>query len=748
LAVLVSVCACSLPKFMTSDADQAEGGGYPPNVGDDGPSAVALPPPSRAHEVDGGQRLLNLVPAPTWECGRRTARIWEAGYALSPATENWARHVREADRARAALAVGFVGATSAGKSWLVSKLQSDGAAQPARFEESFAGGVDLQSMTSDINLYMDPVDHLYYVDFEGTFGTLPLQYYAADVAKVVQRCADVMSWESKRRQALKESFQPAVAYLMCDVVVFLTREKLVCRRALEECEQFARAANVRVTNALPPALIIVQNCCRPSEGIFDPDKCTEAFRKAHFSGGRWNYDDPLQENLPSSSRAAAQWAEYFRSIDCFCLPDEYTFCKRSGFDGEEVCQDVIMKLKAKIRERVDEGLPARSDNSISLSQFQWFSALSTLCSIINDQETVAMSAIYIHAGAVAGGVDELKSVLLQLMHPMKRQEVFDPEDFQQRLQVAIGITARFVVRHDLSEDEAVQVVKYILSLFPCGAVAPSSVERADGSKRPVVCGQNQLFHQGLHRSDVLVRTVDAGWIQHISEWLQGGVTYAWPGEFTCCESVAQASNQAVLTASLLEQVEEYKVEKCLEGLAPKVGTPWVLKAHSSFSSSGLKVVQDPGRLCIVCTDGGSETGGFWKLWSSSVNDLLPVCAHCYRIMESNALCKGGTVEPAQPNFTKEGRRCEACVPNSRVISAEDTSESCKADHRLQPCRCLVCRKCAEKVAWSERSACPLCDMRVQWLADERALIATGWRVTRASAVSRTEKCGMCGSRYK
>ena len=35
------------------------------------------------------------------------------------------------------------------------------------------------------------------------------------------------------------------------------------------------------------------------------------------------------------------------------------------------------------------------------------------------QETVAMSAIYIHAGAVAGGVDELKSVLLQLMHPMK-----------------------------------------------------------------------------------------------------------------------------------------------------------------------------------------------------------------------------------------------------------------------------------------------------------------------------------------
>ena len=31
-----------------------------------------------------------------------------------------------------------------------------------------------------------------------------------------------------------------------------------------------------------------------------------------------------------------------------------------------------------------------------------------------------MSAIYIHAGAAAGGVNELKSVLLQIMHPMKR----------------------------------------------------------------------------------------------------------------------------------------------------------------------------------------------------------------------------------------------------------------------------------------------------------------------------------------
>ena len=127
------------------------------------PLLPSSPPPLSAWQVDGGQRLLNLVPTPTWEslpqpasrlqlaadksfphipgqgavlrpwrtwlCRPRTvglamvckiaqAKIWEPGcaavnspcaafatlskqacltmrYTLSPATENWARHVRE-----------------------------------------------------------------------------------------------------------------------------------------------------------------------------------------------------------------------------------------------------------------------------------------------------------------------------------------------------------------------------------------------------------------------------------------------------------------------------------------------------------------------------------------------------------------------------------------------------------------------------------------------------------------------------
>jgi len=327
----------------------------------------------------------------------------------------------------------------------------------------------------------------------------------------------------------------------------------------------------------------------------------------------------------------------------------------------------------------------------------------------------------------------------------------DPHDFQQRLGVALGIIARFAVRHDLAEDEIHQVVKYLALLFPCGAVAPPEVERADGSKEPVPCGQIHLFHKGLHRSTALVRTVDAGWLQHLSEWLQGGITHAWPGEFCCLDSLKEASDQALLAASVLEQVEEYKVEKCLEGVSPKVGTPWVLKAHGSLSGSSLKVMQDSTRLCVVCTEAGSDGASFWKLWTSSAADFLPVCGHCYSIMESNGLCKGTTVAPvASAANIREGRRCEACSEkHGKVIVTEgqDVPENAKADHRLQPCRCLVCRKCAEHVAWKERSVCPICSMRVQWLADERALIATGWRVTRPTA-NRPDKCGICVSRTK
>eukprot|EP00930_Biecheleria_cincta_P025297 TRINITY_DN18024_c0_g1_i1.p1 TRINITY_DN18024_c0_g1~~TRINITY_DN18024_c0_g1_i1.p1 ORF type:complete len:230 (-),score=19.94 TRINITY_DN18024_c0_g1_i1:23-652(-) len=209
----------------------------------------------------------------------------------------------------------------------------------------------------------------------------------------------------------------------------------------------------------------------------------------------------------------------------------------------------------------------------------------------------------------------------------------------------------------------------------------------------------------------------------------------------------------MLAASISEQVEEYKVQKCLEGVSPKVGTPWVLKAHASFSGCGLRVMHDTSRLCVVCTTAGSESGSFWSLWTTT-SDCLPVCGHCHSIMEQHGLCKGTAMASSQDALAmQEGLRCPACGARDGTVivteGASPTDQKSSADHRLQPCRCLVCRKCAERAACSEFAVCPVCESRVQWLADERALLATGWGYVRPRhAGNRNGNCGICVNRVR
>jgi len=679
-------------------------------------------------EADASHRLLNFVPTPTWECIGSGAGSWAAGFSLSPATENWAERVRNAESDRLSQAVGVVGATSAGKSWLIGNLQSVGSARPSRLEEQF-DGVTLQSMTSDINLYIDPVDHIYYIDFEGMYGTQPLLLGATpEGAEVMKKCPSTLEWEAKRRTALKESFQPAIAYLTCNVVIFVTREKLVCRRALEECEQFAQAANGRVISALPPALILIQNCCRPSEGIFDTTQCTSAFLNTHLGND------------------FSRFQKYFRSIDCFCVPDECLTCKRTGFDGEEVCKNVLASLKRTLRVRLEEDTSFRLRRGVRLSQVQWFSVLSTLCSLVNDRETVQMASIYVHANATNDGLGELKSALMQLMtHNLHIvMNVGGAIAVRSKLEVAFGMIARFVVRRELSREETEQIIAYLLALFPCGGTVATSkvkVQRFDSSKEPVTCGQMNMFHEDLHRSGCLVRTVEAHWWQGVSEWFQGGVTHCWEGEFVCHEAFREFDDLANLSQAIHEDIEGYKLERCLEGLHTlEVGIPWVVKAHGSLSrAAGRTIRRDTTRMCVVCMAKGVPPTFFQRMFLLPEGHHLPACDRCYEIMEKHGLC-GPDLRIDNIGMELVEQRCEVCAVDlawSRVSAHRQSpggssgasggrSGQRSADHRLLPCKCVVCGVCAEK-AYTAYSTCPLCTARVRWMVDERALVMTGWR---------------------
>lgn len=677
-----------------------------------------------SNEADSRHRLLNLTPTPRWERPPPAGGPgkWGAGYALSPAVDVWTERVRCASPSKTASVVGVVGATSAGKSWLVGKLLDEVSAKPSQLEEQY-DGVTLQSMTSDINIYPDADMSTYYVDFEGTYGTQPLQLDSTGYGNVMERCADMRAWEAKRRQSLRECYQPAVAYLLCNIVIFVTREKLVCSRSIEECEHFAQAANGRVVSALPPSLILVQNCCRPSEGLFDTARCTEAFRRTH------------------SYSESSEWRSYFRTVDCFCIPDEYLVDKRSGFDGEEVCRQVIDSLKLTIRRRVQEDIAFRLQRQVYLSQVQWFSVVSALCRIVNDNDMVEMESLYMHVGATTGGLAELKSILMSLM--LTRHERDEPAMVKELIHTALSLIARFVVRRDLETTELDQVISYVRGLFPCGAVSGENVECCDGSGRQVTCGQTRMIHGEMHRSSMLVRTRDVDWLQSLSEWLRGGIIHAWHGDFTCKASFREFDDSNVLAAALEDLIEAYKLERCLEGLAQQVGSPWVLRAYASLRGSTLPLKRDTTSMCSICMAPGSGPSFFGKWWAPSDGKHMPVCEHCFGVLTKHDLC--GSVRPVD---TVMDQKCDVCSPRDPWSGLRRAGkEHRQSDHRLAPCKCSICIRCAEAAIQDEYPCCPLCAQPLRCVVDERALVKSSW----PAAVRRTgsgggRSCGTCVSR--
>lgn len=720
--------ADSVPSFPSA-ADGTDSAGDSPVGGvPDGPLAPGFSGQGlnmMSNEADSRHRLINLTPTPRWESRGGSKSSWHAGYALSPAVDVWAERVRRADPAKPARVVGVVGATSAGKSWLVGKLLDERSAKPSRLEEHF-DGVTLQSMTSDINVYTDSGEDTYYMDFEGTYGTQPLQLSTVGHGAVLERCKDMRAWETMRRQSLKECYQPAVAYLLCNIVIFVTREKLVCSRCVEECEHFAQAANGRVISALPPALILVQNCCRPSEGLFNPVQCTEAFRQTHL------YSESVE------------WHSYFRSVDCFCVPEETLYCKRTGFDGEEVCKEVMRSLKETVRKRLDEDLAFRLGHHVRLSQLQWFSVVSALCRIVNDNDTVKMTSLYMHVGATTCGLGELKSALLLLMGARGDSR----GTVKELLRGALALIARFTVRRELSAEEQRQAVLYLQGLFPCGACAPNGVECYGRPGEAVICGQMKMIHTDMHRSSELVRTRNAEWLQGLSEWLRGGVIHAWMGEYTCHPCFQEFDNTDRLCAMLQEEINGYKLERCLEGLAPDVGSPWVLKAYSSFRGSPLKLRKDISQTCVLCAAKGMDPGFFGRLWAPPEGTHLAVCEHCFGLLQKHDLC--GQIVAANPICDL---RCDACCPRDPWSGLRRSSpgENRLADHRLLPCRCSICRHCAEATVRHDFPTCPLCAQPLFSMVDERALVKSSWpaavRRQHSSAPRRGSSCGTsCGAR--
>jgi len=151
-------------------------------------------------------------------------------------------------------------------------------------------------------------------------------------------------------------------------------------------------------------------------------------------------------------------------------------------------------------------------------------------------------------------------------------------------------------------------------------------------------------------------------------------------------------------------------------------------------------------MCAICMTKGGSPGFFSRLWLPPEGGHLSLCSHCHGILEKHGLCGPLAREEAHDAC------CESCAdrdPWSGVVRPK--FEHRLADHRLQPCRCSLCRSCAETVIVQDLSSCPVCGQVVRWIVDERALATTGWtasarRSRRKHDAQRSCSIGECASR--
>jgi len=336
----------------------------------------------------------------------------------------------------------------------------------------------------------------------------------------------------------------------------------------------------------------------------------------------------------------------------------------------------------------------------------------------------------------------LKSILMSVMLARRTSE--EVSFVKELVNTALGLIARFVVRRDLVQEYLDQVIVYLRGLFPCGAVCADNVECFDGSGKQVVCGQARMIHSDMHRSAMLVRTRDSDWLQSLSEWLRGGVVHAWHGEFVCKSSFQDFDDSDVLAAALNEQIEAYKLEKCLEGLAREVGSPWVLRAYGSLRSSPLPLKRDATRMCSICMAAGKGPGLFGRWLVPSDGKHMPVCEHCFSVLHKHDLC--GAVRALD---TAVDQKCDVCSPRDPWSGIRRPGkENRYADHRLLPCKCSVCKHCVEATVLDEYPCCPLCAQPLHTIIDERALVKSTWPAAsrREGGANDRSSCVTCVTR--
>jgi len=243
--------------------------------------------------------------------------------------------------------VTFVGATHVGKSTMIRQLVSTGNCVPA-----VAAINNYFPTTGNVHLYSSDMHFLNeanapglinLIDLEGSNSPSIPQYVLNSLTSQLKKLVTEQSLIERRRKQVNQNL-PRFAYVMSDVVVYISEGSWANTEYRDNVVAFANAAVENVASAIRPCLIIVHNKCGPHE-VMDVDKMTEKFISLHDSE-----ENPLLKKL-------------YESVACISMPDWY--------HDQDLFDKQVSQLKRLISDMLELQQKKRQRLGCLLSQQQW-----------------------------------------------------------------------------------------------------------------------------------------------------------------------------------------------------------------------------------------------------------------------------------------------------------------------------------------------------------------------------------------
>jgi hypothetical protein len=197
-------------------------------------------------------------------------------FRIVPRLETFERLRNSVDENQSSIKVSFVGDTAAGKSFIITHLLPFDDRVRSRKGPMIAPPGQTESTSGNVCIYRTNIKYssFFLLDFEGVQGTYPrrLREQWGKAWNILQLQTQELSRMQQERAELVNEVFPQLAYLLSNIIVFVTRQPPHHTKAMENLISFAQASAKNTGSGEKPLLIIIQNFA--DQELQLPDKDT------------------------------------------------------------------------------------------------------------------------------------------------------------------------------------------------------------------------------------------------------------------------------------------------------------------------------------------------------------------------------------------------------------------------------------------------------------------------------------------